>query len=64
LSKEEDQYKCFNWKNLRPCMANENIKKSNKIIVEVCEKQQQMVSEFLLINPLPTLSGDRVEGTE
>ena len=64
LSKDEDQYKCFNWKNLRPCMANENIKKGNKIIVEVCEKQQQMISEFLIINPLPTLPGDRVEGTE
>ena len=45
-------------------MANDNIKKGNKIIVEVCEKQQQMISEFLIINPLPTLPGDRVEGTE
>lgn len=64
LSKDEEQYKCFNWKNLRPCMAIENIKKSNKIMIEVYEKQQNMVSEFLKINPLPTLPGDRVEGTE
>jgi len=63
LSKEEDQYQCFNWKNLRPCMANDNMKKSGKLIDEVCEKQQKMVSEFLNINPLPTLSGDRIEGT-
>ena len=35
----------------------------DKIIDEVYQKQQKMVSEFLNINPLPTLPGDRVEGT-
>jgi hypothetical protein len=32
LSKVEDQQKCFNYKNLQPLWALDNLKKSNKII--------------------------------
>lgn len=32
LSKLEEQFKCFNWKNLQPLWALENIAKSDKII--------------------------------
>jgi len=31
LSKEEERAKCFNWKNLQPLWAEENISKSDKI---------------------------------
>jgi len=32
LSKTEEQVRCFNWKNLQPLWANDNIMKSDKII--------------------------------
>ena len=32
LNKEEEQYKCFNYKNLQPLWAEENKIKSNKFI--------------------------------
>ena len=32
LQDPEEQKKCFNWKNLQPLWAEENIKKSDKII--------------------------------
>ena len=31
LQNEEDLYKCFNWTNLRPVLANENLMKGKKI---------------------------------
>ena len=31
LLDEKEQFKCFNWKNLRPCEGKENISKGNKI---------------------------------
>jgi hypothetical protein len=62
LSKEDEQYKCFNWKNLRPCLKEENLQKGDKIIESVIEKQEEMVSNFIKVNPLPTHPGDRDEG--
>lgn len=64
LENQDEQYKCFNWKNLRPCLAKENMEKGQKIIEEIIAAHNKTVSNFLLVNPLPTLPGDRVEGTE
>jgi len=64
LTKEEEQIKCFNWQNLRPCLAIENLEKSSKIIQSLIDSHKQLVLKFLEINPLPTHPGNRVEGTE
>jgi len=47
LSNEEDQKKCFSWKNLRPCWAKENIIKGGKILPEVIESHNKQVNEFI-----------------
>lgn len=60
----EEQYKCFNWTNLRPCLARENLEKNNKVIYELIESHKYKVSEFIKINPLPSLHGNIVDGTE
>ncbi len=62
LSIVEEQYKCFNWKNLRPCLKEENLQKGDKIIESVIEKQNELVNNFIKVNPLPTHPGDRDEG--
>ena len=59
-----DQQTCFNWKNLRPCLKEENMTKGDKIIDSIIEEQKEKVSQFLKVNPLPTLPGDREEGAE
>lgn len=64
LTNIEDQKKCFSWKNLRPCLKEENMVKGDKIIKELVEQQSNLVLKFLEVNPLPTLSGDSVEGAE
>lgn len=64
LTNEKEQYICFNWQNLRPCLAAENLEKNDKIIHSIIKKQEELVSKFLKINPLPTQPGDRVEGAE
>lgn len=60
----EQQLLCFNWQNLRPCLAKENLEKSNKIIKTLIDSHKELVLKFLEINPLPTQPGDRVEGIE
>ncbi len=64
LSNKDEQSKCFNWSNLRPCYIEENLSKGAKIIPSLIEEHQKMVSEFLKINPLPSQPGNRVDGTE
>lgn len=64
LSNKDEQTNCFNWSNLRPCLIRENLSKGAKIITSLIEKQKQLASEFLKINPLPSQPGDRVDGTE
>ena len=34
LLEEKEQFKCFNWTNLRPCEGKENISKAKEIISE------------------------------
>jgi hypothetical protein len=64
LLNEEDQKICFNWQNLRPCLAKDNLTKSNKIIQTLIDSHKKVVLKFLEINPLPTHPGDRDEGIE
>lgn len=47
LTNEEEQKKCFSWKNLRPCWATENISKGSKILPNVIESHEKKVSEFI-----------------
>jgi hypothetical protein len=62
LTKEDEQKICFNWQNLRPCLANENMEKNNKIIQPLIDSHKILVSKFLEINPLPTHHGNIDEG--
>jgi hypothetical protein len=64
LENEDEIKECFNWKNLRPCWKEENLKKNCSIISEVIESQKEKVNKFILINPLPNQPGDRVGGAE
>lgn len=64
LTKVDDQMKCFNWQNLRPCLKLENMEKGNKIIESVIEEQKRKVLKFLEVNPLPNQSGDSIGGAE
>lgn len=63
LTNVNQQKECFNWQNLRPCLAKENLEKSDKIIQSLIDSHKIIVSKFLEINPLPTQPGNRVEGT-
>ena len=47
LTNVEDVKTCFNWKNLRPCWALENLEKSSHIISEVIENHKIKVNNFI-----------------
>ena len=55
LSKSEEQQKCFSWKNLRPCIANENIKKGNKLISFIFVLQELKLMFFIKKPLLPPI---------
>lgn len=54
LNNEEEQIRCFNWTNLRPCWKIDNIKKGDKIIDSIIQAHNDKVQEFTNLNPLPT----------
>jgi hypothetical protein len=54
FNKEDDQLKCFNWTNLRPCWKIDNIIKGDKIIESIIQSHNSKVQEFINLNPLPT----------
>ena len=64
LQNIDEQLTCFKWSNLSPCWKIDNIKKGDKIIDSIIKQHKITVDKFLSINPLPTLPGNRVEGTE
>jgi hypothetical protein len=64
LTIETNQIECFSWKNLRPCLAEENMKKGDKIDMELITHHTEMVKKFLDTIPLPTQSGNSIEGAE
>ena len=45
-------------------LSSRKFRKNDKIIHSIIKKQEELVSKFLKINPLPTHPGDRVEGAE
>jgi hypothetical protein len=47
LSKQEEIYKCYNCTNLRPLYKTENIKKSNKVDLELVKKCIKNSKKFL-----------------
>lgn len=47
LSKEEQIFECYNWKNLRPCWCSENSSKGSKIIKKIISLQEKKVSKFI-----------------
>jgi hypothetical protein len=50
LTNIEEQKKCFSWKNLQIISKEENLKKSNKILLESIKKHELLVEEFLKNN--------------
>jgi len=48
LSKVDEQLKCFNWTNLRPCWITENLNKSGKIDTSLIEDHKIIVEQFIL----------------
>jgi len=64
LENKDEQYLCFKWTNLSPCWKIDNMKKSDKIIDSLIQIHTNKVEQFLKINPLPSLSSNRVDGTE
>ena len=45
---EEDQAKeCFNWKNCRPLLGEENLEKSDKIDNKLIEEHKKVAQKFL-----------------
>jgi len=51
FSKEEDRRKCFNWTNLTPLEAIENLKKSNKLDTRLIQHYRARATEFIQKNP-------------
>jgi hypothetical protein len=47
FSNEEDRRKCFNWTNLTPLEAIENIKKSNKLDTQIIQHYRTRAIEFI-----------------
>jgi len=45
----EEIEECFNWKNIRPCFAIENLKKANKVIQDVINKYKKIANQFINI---------------
>jgi hypothetical protein len=47
LCEEKELLKCFNWTNIRPLEAKENLSKHDKIIDHIINEQESKVSIFL-----------------
>lgn len=52
LTNITEQYRCFNWKNLAPLYAKDNISKSNKIITSYIDFYEKKTNDFISLNPL------------
>lgn len=46
LSNQEEVKECFNWKNIQPLWANENIKKNNKIDDNLIKLQHEKANNY------------------
>lgn len=47
LTNEEEIYKCFNWKNMRPLEKTQNNSKNNKILYDDIKKHYCIVNRFM-----------------
>jgi len=47
LSKNEDILSCFNWKNIRPLEAKENMSKGNRIDQSIIQTHNKLVESFI-----------------
>lgn len=57
LSKEDEQLHCFNWTNLQPLWARDNLQKSGSLFPELVAEHKKKVSEFL-ISPAQVKEGE------
>ena len=55
---EENRLKCFNWTNLTPLEGIENIKKSNKLDIDLIQHYRKRAIEFIQQNPNITILTD------
>lgn len=58
FSKEAERSKCFNWTNLTPLEAIENIKKSNKLDTKLIQQYRSKAIEFIEKNPTLSIVTD------
>ena len=58
FSVEENRLKCFNWTNLTPLEANENLKKSNKLDIDLIQHYRKRAIEFIQQNPTISILTD------
>lgn len=55
LSNQDEALKCFNWKNIRPLYAIENIQKKDKYDEELINKHNKIVENFINLQNVPKL---------
>lgn len=55
---EENRLKCFNWTNLTPLEGIENLKKSNKLDIDLIQHYRKRAIEFIQQNPNTTILTD------
>jgi hypothetical protein len=53
LSKEENKYKCFNWKNLRPLKKEENNSKNDKYLEDIIKLHFNKADKYNILFPIP-----------
>jgi hypothetical protein len=58
FSVEENRLKCFNWTNLTPLEGDENLKKSNKLDIDLIQHYRKRAIEFIQQNPNTTILTD------
>jgi hypothetical protein len=47
MTKKEDVEKCFNWKNLQPLYAKDNLSKKDSILEDHIEKNKENIKKFM-----------------
>lgn len=58
FSDETEIAECYNWRNLQPLAARDNAKKGSKIIADMIEKHEQLVSQYIAISAVPSTAGN------
>lgn len=58
FSNEDNVFECYNWRNLRPLRASENISKHCKVISTVIEHHKTIVDTFISLYGVPKSNGN------